>query len=134
MKEKLKKLIEIYKDRAENEYSSDARQQAIFYAVISDLEALPLGTKIGVELITEERTRQIEEEGWTPSHDDNHDNGELAAAAGCYALWTWSQTDAIRLFPFDEEWLKASDEDIVRNLIKAGALIAAEIDRLNRLK
>ena len=89
--------------------------------------------KTGIELITEERTRQIEKEGWTPSHDDNHDNGELAGAGACYALWNWSRTDAERLFPFNTEWLKTSDDQI-RNLTKAGALIAAEIDRLNRLK
>lgn len=88
----------------------------------------------GIGLITEERTRQIEKEGWTPSHDDDHDNGELAAAGACYALWFWSRTDAEKLFPFGKEWLKASNEDRIKNLSKAGALIAAEIDRLNRLK
>lgn len=33
-----------------------------------------------------ERRRQIEAEGWTPEHDDEHSNGELSDAAGCYAL------------------------------------------------
>jgi hypothetical protein len=33
-----------------------------------------------------ERQRQISEEGWTPEHDDQHDGGEMAAAAGTYAL------------------------------------------------
>ena len=40
MKEELEELIKIYKDRAEKEYSSDARQQAILYAVVADLETL----------------------------------------------------------------------------------------------
>jgi len=36
-------------------------------------------------------------------------------------------------WPWDEEWWKP-DNDAVRNLAKAGALIAAEIDRLQRLQ
>lgn len=90
--------------------------------------------KTGIEIIAEERTRQIEKEGWSESHDDEHFTGALAGAGASYALWHWSRTDAERLFPFDKKWLKASEEDRVRNLAKAGALIAAEIDRLNRLK
>lgn len=39
----------------------------------------------GAELIAAERQRQIEREGWTPSHDDQHIHGELAAVAACYA-------------------------------------------------
>jgi len=34
--------------------------------------------------------------------------------------------------PFDEEWWKPSPDDPVWQLVKAGALIAAEIDRLRR--
>jgi hypothetical protein len=41
--------------------------------------------KNGIELIADERTRQISEEGWTPEHDDGHDEGELSAAASVYA-------------------------------------------------
>lgn len=40
----------------------------------------------GVELIAEERKRQIEAEGWTPQHDAQHKADELAIAAACYAL------------------------------------------------
>lgn len=39
--------------------------------------------KSGIDLIAAERQRQIEEEGWTPDHDDQHTNGELALAAAC---------------------------------------------------
>jgi hypothetical protein len=41
--------------------------------------------KTGIELIAEERKRQIEVEGWTAEHDDEHTDGELALAAVCYA-------------------------------------------------
>ncbi len=37
--------------------------------------------KKGIEIIAEERQRQIVVEGWTPQHDDNHENGELAVVA-----------------------------------------------------
>ena len=35
----------------------------------------------GIERIAKERQRQIEQEGWTPEHDDHHAEGEMAAAA-----------------------------------------------------
>jgi hypothetical protein len=93
----------------------------------------------GSALIAAERRRQITQEGWTPDHDDGHQAGELAAAAACYAFaaqekvspggGSWHPDDS---WPWSEEWWKPS-EDPVRNLVKAGALIAAEIDRLLRL-
>lgn len=90
--------------------------------------------KTGIELIAEERKRQIEVEGWTPEHDSNHNCGQLSDAAICYAMrgyWkkrlsTWFAV----IWPFGIEWYKPSENDRVRDLVKAGALIAAEIDRL----
>lgn len=60
-----------------------------------------------IDDIAAERCRQTEVEGWTPDHDDQHVGGELARAAACYALGT-------------------------SNLVRAGALIVAEIERLDR--
>jgi hypothetical protein len=37
--------------------------------------------KTGMELIADERKRQIDQEGWTAEHDDGHDGRELARAA-----------------------------------------------------
>lgn len=98
--------------------------------------------KTGIELITEERQRQIEVEGWTPDHDDKHTGGELAAAAAVYALpnevrdyaFVEGEPYSVRdmLWPWKEAWLKLSPENRIRELQKAGALIAAEIDRLQR--
>ena len=39
----------------------------------------------GADLIAQERQRQIDGEGYDAGHDDEHDMGELAAAAMCYA-------------------------------------------------
>lgn len=92
----------------------------------------------GADLIAAERRRQIEAEGWTPEHDDEHDGCELTQAAVAYAFQAVDQVngacwpDEIGLFwPWDRSWWKSSD-DPIRNLVKAGALIAAEIDRLKR--
>jgi hypothetical protein len=84
----------------------------------------------GVERIARERNRQIFEEGWDGPHDDEHVNGELAAAAHAYLLEVLD-ADGIFSWPWDVSWWKPSD-DPIRNLEKAGALIAAEIDRLSR--
>lgn len=96
-----------------------------------------MGNKTGIELISEERKRQIEKEGWSAEHDSSHYEGELAIAASIYAA-----PDNIRdygddheyevpyFWPWDKEWWKPSPEDRIRELVKAGALIAAEIDRL----
>jgi hypothetical protein len=84
----------------------------------------------GAELIAAERQRQIDAEGWDAAHDDQHRRGELAAAARCYAEQpiSWDMPEE---WPWDSDWWKPSHE-LTRNLVKAGALIAAEIDRLQR--
>ena len=103
--------------------------------------------KTGAELITDERQRQIEKEGWTPEHDDEQ-KVALCVAGASYALdvaarlaltdWDsefWSdsyQKIAREYWPWDAEWWKPTPQDNIRELVKAGALIAAEIDRLQR--
>jgi len=86
----------------------------------------------GIELIYAERERQINAEGWTFEHDDQHDDGELAMAAACYAAWP--QDTLYGLWPFDAEWDKRKKHDRIRQLTIAGALIAAELDRLLRAR
>lgn len=95
----------------------------------------------GIELIAAERERQVSVEGWTPEHDDGHVNGELAEAAHCYAATSvyfakgWDVRRVIQYlsWPWEVSWWKPSS-DPVQNLAKAGALIAAEIDRRQRAK
>jgi hypothetical protein len=79
-----------------------------------------------------ERKRQVEAEGWTIEHDDRHPDGELAVAAACYAAHERLSDFALvrEIFPWRDEWWKPSDRR--RDLVKAAALIIAEIERLDR--
>ncbi|MDE2106773.1 MAG: hypothetical protein KGL39_56685, partial [Patescibacteria group bacterium] len=74
------------------------------------------------------RRRQMEDEGWSPEHDDQHTHGEMANAAACYAI------DSPSLWPMSWNWSWWKPKDRRRDLARAGALIAAEIDRLDRLE
>lgn len=94
--------------------------------------------KTGVELIAEERQRQITEEGWSSAHDTLHSGGELSLAAACYAaspLELYSKEEYAnstrfnKLIPFGSYEIDKKKTEL-RKLIIAGALIAAEIDRL----
>lgn len=95
--------------------------------------------KTAIELIAEERRRQIEVEGWTPEHDSNYHYDELARAAASYALPEESRHgvfigDKPEHWPWESKWWKPTPDDRIRELTKAGALIVAEIDRLLALK
>lgn len=71
-----------------------------------------------------ERQRQLDVEGWSPEHDDKYWRGELVRAASCYMRK--SSVD----WPWHYDWWKPADPR--RNLVKACALILAEIERLDR--
>jgi hypothetical protein len=107
----------------------------------------------GVERIAKERQRQIDAEGYDAAHDDEHDDEELAIAAACYAMperiyveqRTAGQIHFVDPFPWVgqdarphpsrgnfPEPERATLKQRMRLLEKAGALIAAEIDRLER--
>lgn len=91
-----------------------------------------------IEEIAAERRRQIEAEGWTPEHDDEHRNGELATAAGLYAQHAGVPVPLRQVelaeppvgWPWSNDWWKPRSPR--RDLIRAGALIVAEIERLDR--
>jgi hypothetical protein len=84
-------------------------------------------------MIAAERKRQMSVEGWTPEHDDEHGGDQLSIAAGCYTMAGWHE-DSIcpNMWPWEADAWKPKDR--IRNLVRAGALIAAEIDRLQRLR
>lgn len=82
----------------------------------------------GTALIRAERTRQ-RRLGWTKNHDFRHQQGQLLAAAICYAVPPEHRALILRAYwPHSFEYHPSIDR--VRELVKAGALIAAEIDRL----
>lgn len=99
----------------------------------------------GIERIAAERKRQVEKEGYSPEHDDEHDTGGLADAAACYAahaggtllevdIWPWENSSDKRMRNSRGMLsCRESTKQRIRLLEKAGALIAAEIDRLLRL-
>ena len=102
-----------------------------------------LSSSTGVERIASERQRQIESEGWSADHDSHHRNGELSMAAACYAagepifIEHPANAGRDRVFhdpwPWDRCWDKRENHSRIRQLEIAGALIAAEIDRLQRI-
>lgn len=76
-----------------------------------------------------ERQRQIEELGWLHDHDDEYEQRELAVAASCYAVANSGATMPPE-WPWPPEWWKPRDRR--RNLVRAAALLLAEIERLDR--
>lgn len=122
--------------------------------------------KTGIELIAEERQRQIDVEGYSKEHDLQHDEGEFLDAAAAYMTpnikrpridvthelnnqpsyaVTYDQPSSDgtihkmrvlppRTWPWGEQYWKPTPLDRIRELTKAGALIAAAIDRLQAQK
>ena len=95
---------------------------------------VPSSDTQAVRDVIEERWRQQTDEHWSPTHDDQFRAGELAHAAASYAvgggLFRVSNLQVPQqVWPYRWEWKPASYR---RNLVKAGALILAEIERLDR--
>ena len=93
-----------------------------------------------IDDVIAERRRQQEVEGWTPEHDDQHKNGEMPRAAGLYAIsagfaakYLDGETETCPVpdgWPWAPEWWKPTNSR--RDLVKAAALIIAEIERIDR--
>lgn len=76
-----------------------------------------------------ERQRQISVKGWTPEHDDTYIGCELAAAAISYI----EPVEAENYWPADWHDGSFRPSDYRRNLVKATALLVAELERLDRI-
>lgn len=95
-------------------------------------------SQLTAELLLAERLRQVAQEGYAPDHDDRHNAGELAEAAACYCHSADAQMHGVspEYVPLPREWPwhpnsykpRSPREDLVR----AGALILAELERLSR--
>ena len=102
-----------------------------------------------IDEVAAERRRQVDAEGWSPDHDDGHRNGEMALAAAAYTFNSVSHVGptayinfsfrrqpmgqfdlATLIWPWEWRWWKPIDRR--RDLVKAAALIVAEIERLDR--
>ncbi len=108
----------------------------------------------GADMIRAERVRQIWLEGYDSNHDDANGDDDLALAAIAYAMpkrcahltariayeEPLADAGACPIYDVEEHWphqwrpqfYKPSGNRI-RDPVKAGALICAEIDRLVRL-
>ncbi len=91
--------------------------------------------KTGIEMISAERVEQIEKHGFNDAHDlgPGHSNGELVAAA-VYLLAGVPRGSKLGAYPitWKRTYKKKFDEkNRIERLVIAGALIAAELDRLN---
>ncbi len=76
-----------------------------------------------------ERRRQIEAEGMTTAGDDGYHAAELPRAAASYIL-NGANDEAPAIWPWAKAWWKPRDART--NYVRAGALILAEIERLDR--
>lgn len=134
--DRLYEAIDIARSRASHAGSTTRRKK--WEATAADLRAalaaqagmLPVAQTDAARDVLAERRRQVDVEGRLSIHDDQYVQGQLAQAAACYAVqgeyhfpenWPWSLT-----------WWKPKDQR--RNLVKAGALILADIERLDRVK
>ena len=107
---------------------------------------------ISLQLIKEERKRQIESKGYDDKHDDDHDHDELINAAQCYLEHVSLKSHIMLLQDYYDNKLKLyrdvkrpktwpktwppeswNPDSPIRDLVKAAALIAAEIDRRLRI-
>jgi hypothetical protein len=93
-----------------------------------------------IDDVVTERLRQVDSEGFGPAHDDRYHNWELARAGVCYATVATHKDrtrkeSAKRAFapgtwPWHLDWWKPKDRR--RDLVRAAALLIAEIERMDR--
>ncbi|WP_300747472.1 hypothetical protein [Pseudomonas sp.] len=108
--------------------------QALLTAADERADLLSSGSALGdVHL---ERLRQIDVENRSPVDDDDYSLGQLAYAAAGYAQGSvpaQQVQDCLRpsYWPWHPRWWKPGSPR--RMLVKAGALILAEIERIDRL-
>ena len=102
--------------------------------------------KTGIDLIADERKRQVEVEGYSEQHDSQHKTSEFIYAAIAYAeaanvevscremgsnasntVIMLNKNELRQIFPWGDGFKPST---AIRDMVKAGALIAAAIDRL----
>lgn len=115
----------IWRGRAEEDESKLAAAEKR----IAELDARAFNPAI-LDVVAE-RQRQQSAEGWAPEHDDQYGKSQLLWASSCYMLNTIQPFNRIPMdWPWDSSWWKPTNPR--RDLVKAGALIIAEIERIDR--
>ncbi|ERZ09750.1 hypothetical protein [Pseudomonas aeruginosa] len=111
--------------------SNYVRAGALILAEIERLDRAAPGKEVPQAWldVQAERRRQITAEGWTPEHDDLYCAAELPRAAAAYIL-NGANDEAPAIWSFSAKWWKPRDAR--SNYVRAGALILAEIERLDR--
>ncbi len=117
----------------------DKAAKPIRWTHIQPAQGIDLGT--GVKAIAAERERQLQAEGFTRNGDQQYRRGELAKAATAYVQLAAMDLEAgtrdhiawhgpAAVWPWAPEWWKPVDAR--RDLVRAGALIAAQIDLIDQ--
>lgn len=105
--------------------------EAIIGVLADVLDAAPDALLPAWRDVLGERQRQMSVECWTPGHDDEHRRGELALAAAAYCVHGLDgPVSGPDLWPWAYEWWKPKGRR--SNLVRATALLLAEIERLDR--
>ena len=109
--------------------------ESIKETVIKSLDHLDEYDLMALDLIISERIGQLEREGWSPSHDAHHRDGELAGAAAAYAKSAYDEIQGGEVrcpswWPWSKKWWKPYG--FQRNLERSGALLLAEISKMLR--
>lgn len=133
------RAVVLYLRKEPDDCDIRAIQEALREPRQSYMAGAPLLSAAAQDVLAE-RNRQVNAEGYDTSHDDMATNGQMAVAAGYYALICgWPHERDISLitggrqpqyWPWAAEYWKPTTSR--RNLIKAGALIIAEVERLDR--
>ncbi len=144
-------MTDIPNDKKLSERFAEAIDGVTFHGSAADYETLGAlsyrNSKDLLDALTDviaERLRQVSEEGWTAEHDDEHKSGEMALAASAYAEHAarFQNAESVGMiyatkshpsnWPWHRKWWKP--KDYRRDLVRAGALIIAEIERLDRAR
>jgi len=96
------------------------------YATVATIPDVALQAVTALQMVIQERRRQIAVEGFNTEHDDKYKDDELARAAASYAIPEDHRT-TLSPWPFDYDWFKPSNDK--RDIVKAAALLLAELER-----
>jgi hypothetical protein len=125
---------------AESEFPVTVKIEETLQKFIADR-----GLVHAIVAVIKERQRQVDVEGYTAAHDDEHDGGDLAAAGSCYMLnaacvlhpmngtpMEFETAKNLAGWPWEEKHWKPKDPHT--DLVRGVALGIAEIMRLDRVE